>query len=416
MVSAKSIVFTVSILEVGSKRRVWATSGVLTPNATNFLNSQTYNNTIPKAFINWVLFDERFNYVSSSSGFEQVGASGAYTSHSRTNLVLNKSGYLYIYVSNETPNIDVFFDNLQVTHIRGPLIEESHYYPFGLTMSGISSKALSFGTPQNKSKFNDGNELQSAEFNDGSGLETYDAVHRMYDPQIGRFFQIDELAELELNMTPYNFAINNPISFNDPLGLTEGDSTHPKVLGNVTVYTTKKDVDAQSNLYYKVRDFLNSRHASIDNIVNDNLREMMYRIDGIVNFRNIVAAKANEDLYWLGAFLGPLVVEFLGDEVAGDLIYEGGSWCIRAGGRLIQLGRNFCIDLHGFLESNYNKAIRGVLEKIIRNYPIRTIKDLKTLGKLLKEANKYRNIVKDYETLKKLKEFGENLEEAVKQK
>jgi RHS repeat-associated protein len=71
-----------------------------------------------------------------------------------------------------------------------------------LTISGISSKALSFGTPQNRYKFNDGNELQSNEFTDGSGLETYDAHHRMYDPQIGRFFQIDELAESNWEWTP----------------------------------------------------------------------------------------------------------------------------------------------------------------------------------------------------------------------
>jgi RHS repeat-associated protein len=120
----------------------------------------------------------------------------------------------------------VFFDNLQVVHKPGPMIEETHYYPFGLVMQGISSKAAS--SLINKKLFNDGSELQSKEFSDGSGLEMYTTTYRNYDPQIGRFHQIDPLADVIHDCNPYAYVLNNPLLFNDPHGLDTTRGATPK--------------------------------------------------------------------------------------------------------------------------------------------------------------------------------------------
>ncbi|OQP38761.1 hypothetical protein A4H97_18765 [Niastella yeongjuensis] len=208
----------------------------------NFLTNPGRNNgttTVPKAYINWVLLDDNFKYVNGN--FDRVGGAGTLKNHLLSNIPVTRNGYLYVYVSNESP-VKVFFDNLQVIHTKGPLLEETHYYPFGLTMAGISSKALKAQYYENKRGFN-GNELQNKEFSDGSGLETYDFNARMYDPQIGRFFQIDPLSDLSVSLSQYNFSSNSPINRNDPSGLKDTIVNGQQVQRDkdlATVYVTGK--------------------------------------------------------------------------------------------------------------------------------------------------------------------------------
>ena len=97
------------------------------------------------------------------------------------------------------------------------IVEESNYYPFGLKHEGYNPPNGGGNSEAQKYKFN-GKELQ-----DELGLNMYDYGARNYDPALGRWMNIDPLAETSRRFSPYTYALNNPIYFIDPDGMQADD-------------------------------------------------------------------------------------------------------------------------------------------------------------------------------------------------
>ena len=122
-------------------------------------------------------------------------------------------------------------------------------------MAGISAKALAFGEPGNNLKFNDASEFEHNEFSSGEGLNLYSTQFRGYDPQLGRFSQLDPLADISHIFSPYSYSNNNPIYFNDPTGLLS-DSLHPIVMPEAIVKCkVAKKLDVENGQVYESRGF-----------------------------------------------------------------------------------------------------------------------------------------------------------------
>lgn len=107
---------------------------------------------------------------------------------------------------NDSPNW-VYFDDFKVTHTTTNVIQYNEYYPFGLRTENSWTRE----DHSNKFLYNAG-----AELNANTGR--YETFFMGYDAALGRFMQVDPLASVSSSYSPYHYAYNNPVLFNDPLG------------------------------------------------------------------------------------------------------------------------------------------------------------------------------------------------------
>jgi RHS repeat-associated protein len=123
----------------------------------------------------------------------------------------------------------------KVDYYKPDIITANDYYPFGSLMPGRNYNAP--GKKDYKYGFN-GKEND----NDVKGVEggQQDYGLRIYDPRLGRFLSVDPLTNEYPELTPYQFAGNNPIKFIDLDGGEPKEPPKPGVKEGETQSTSDK--------------------------------------------------------------------------------------------------------------------------------------------------------------------------------
>ena len=160
----------------------------------------------PKAYLNWLVFDRNYNFIPGKSGYQRMSTTakeaGTDVAHERLaspDIIIGEPGYVYVYLSNEeTMPVEVYFDDFKVTLIKSSVVQTDDYYPFGLTFNSYSRE----NSVPNRWKF------QGQEHVDDLGLGWDSFKWRNHQPDIGRFFNVDPLAEKYVYNSLYAFSEN----------------------------------------------------------------------------------------------------------------------------------------------------------------------------------------------------------------
>jgi RHS repeat-associated protein len=189
------------VYDGGSYSSGTSTSTFVYPNLNGTSGS---SGTGPKAYLNWLIFDGNYNlknggFIRLTEAGKETGSDVAHERLYQNDIAINEAGYFYVYLSNEndTP-VEVYFDDLKVEHIKGPIVQMDDYFPFG----------LAFNSYQRENSVDQKYKFQGQEHIDDLGLNWDSFKWRNHDPAIGRFFNVDPIAEKFFYNSPYAFSEN----------------------------------------------------------------------------------------------------------------------------------------------------------------------------------------------------------------
>ena len=131
--------------------------------------------------------------------------------------------------------------------------QENSYYPSGLIMP---NSPVATPTIPNKQLYNGGAEWQNDFANSPDYYQTF---YRNYDAATMQFVAVDPVAESAESMTTYQYANNNPITFNDPNGDKSAEEWNQIItqLWNSPHGGTSSDYDSNTTEFTSDQDGIN---------------------------------------------------------------------------------------------------------------------------------------------------------------
>ena len=214
-------------------------NGELHFSATNkWQNISKYIDVVPNKTVH-IEFDFNKGDMQRPILFVREKINGVWESGADRDVFILQNGHFEVDLNLQGDHIRIYFekgsssddgtlttchiDNLIITQQVLEIVEENNYYPFGLKHNGYNNQ-VSANANQVASKF----KYNGKELNEELEVNWYDYGARNYDASLGRWMNIDPLAEKMRRHSPYNYAFDNPIFFIDPDGMMPGPGDHFK--------------------------------------------------------------------------------------------------------------------------------------------------------------------------------------------
>jgi RHS repeat-associated protein len=189
----------------------------------------------------------------------------SYFAHEEGRVLVDADGFNFEYnLTDHLGNVRVSF---RAESDGSPeVLQEDHYYPFGMRLGGLSYQS----GLENNHLFN-GKELEEE-----LDLGWYDYGFRWYMADLGRFVSVDPLAEKYMDWSSFIYTLDNPINFIDPDGRVATDPPYkidngvlsgPNVTSKITKSTYRPPMESVKAIVLH-RTVSNNAESAINHSIN----------------------------------------------------------------------------------------------------------------------------------------------------